>query len=245
MWEIWIVSIAVAILLYGLLRTRETFVVKVGNPFKGQELLSFDRYASGTRVFGTTPDTCPESHPSLEAGLCYRECYEGYHALATTCWADTKDIGSGFQPRHLSCEESGYPGYTNTGLFCQKGLSIDTGGSWKAWEWKAELDIRERKWECPPEASPFKGMVEGLQKALTDATSSEEIGNLGGVLEILKKSSYESYTDKVDGYCYRKCPADKPNHLPGSPWLCYNGRHGEGLSYDRGVGLVPDLFTFG
>lgn len=47
------------------------------------------------------------------------------------------------------------------------------------------------------------------------------------------------HTDKVDGLCYKKCPAKKPHHLPGMPYLCYIGG---ALSYPRGVGKVPALF---
>jgi hypothetical protein len=47
------------------------------------------------------------------------------------------------------------------------------------------------------------------------------------------------HTDKVDGLCYKKCPKDLPQHLPGMPYLCYAGG---ALSYGRGVGQVPSLF---
>jgi hypothetical protein len=51
----------------------------------------------------------------------------------------------------------------------------------------------------------------------------------------------DEYKDKVDGLCYKTCPKEQPNHMPGMPYLCYPG--GE-LSYGRGAGLVPALFEF-
>jgi hypothetical protein len=39
--------------------------------------------------------------------------------------------------------------------------------------------------------------------------------------------------------CYKKCPPDKPHHIPGLPYLCYKGGP---LLYDRGVGSAPALF---
>jgi hypothetical protein len=49
----------------------------------------------------------------------------------------------------------------------------------------------------------------------------------------------DKHVDRIDGLCYKKCPADKPNHIPGMPYLCYKGGD---LSYDRGVGMIPPLF---
>lgn len=46
------------------------------------------------------------------------------------------------------------------------------------------------------------------------------------------------YVDKVDGLCYRKCPAHLPNRVPGMPYLCYKGGD---LSYPRGAGKIPSM----
>lgn len=91
--------LAIAIvLLFLALKYRETFVMKYGNPFDGEDLVSFDPGAKGTRLFGITPDTCPENKPELEAGLCYKPCKQGYHGVGPVCWADTFGTGVGWIP---------------------------------------------------------------------------------------------------------------------------------------------------
>jgi len=49
----------------------------------------------------------------------------------------------------------------------------------------------------------------------------------------------DEFTERLDGLCYKKCPADKPHHIPGMPYLCYAGGD---LLYDRGIGSAPALF---
>jgi hypothetical protein len=51
----------------------------------------------------------------------------------------------------------------------------------------------------------------------------------------------DDHVDKIDGLCYKKCPKDLPQHIPGMPYLCYKG---EGLSYGRGVGTIPATARF-
>jgi len=95
MWAFLLVAIIVA---YLLLKTRERFTIKYGNPFDNEDLISFDRDAKGTRLFSTTPDTCPLNKPVLDAGLCYEECDQGYHGIGPVCWADSESVGIGTIP---------------------------------------------------------------------------------------------------------------------------------------------------
>jgi hypothetical protein len=46
-----------------------------------------------------------------------------------------------------------------------------------------------------------------------------------------------------DGLCYKTCPPNFPNRVPGMPYLCYLGT--KGLSYGRGGGWIPPLYVFG
>jgi hypothetical protein len=48
----------------------------------------------------------------------------------------------------------------------------------------------------------------------------------------------DDHTERIDGLCYKKCPKELPNHIPGMPYLCYIGGD---LSYGRGVGSAPYL----
>jgi hypothetical protein len=51
------------------------------------------------------------------------------------------------------------------------------------------------------------------------------------------------HLDYVDGLCYKPCTdPNLPARIPGMPYLCYKG---EGLSYGRGVGKVPNVFRIG
>ncbi len=194
--------VAVVLLVIGL-KVRETFVVKYGNPFNEEDLISFEPTAKGKRLFGITPDTCPADKPDYDAGLCYPDCEIGYNGVGPVCWAETKNIGIGKVMKLLNCAESGYPGWTDTGLLCNepiqcgKGLDFFRKGCWGG-------RIRTKKLTC---------------------------------------DKYPEHKDQIAGLCYRRCPPDKPRHVPGMPYLCFKGTRG--LSYGRGVGGVPPIFAFG
>ncbi len=220
MWALLLVAILVAFML---LKYRETFVVKYGNPFDGEDLLSFDSDAKGSRLFGTTPDTCPLDRPELEAGLCYERCDEGYHGNGPVCWANTEDRGIGRLPRYKSCSEMGLgPDYRDDPLTCWKDLKCtsectsskrDLFGNCYAWHLKVRCsgpDLKGKQAVCP---------------GPTWAGNTDE------------------HTEFVAGLCYKKCPADKPNMVPGAPTSCMKGERG--LSYGRGAGTVPPIFAFG
>ena len=194
--------LVLAVLLFLSLKYRETFVVKYGSPFKDEDLISFDADAKGTRLFGITPDTCPANKPTLDAGLCYEQCEVGYNGVGPVCWADTVNVGIGKVMELRSCAESGYSGWTDTGLLCNEPIQCGSG-----WEFFTK-------------------------------------GCWGGNVRP-KKLTCDGYGDReeVDALCYKKCPSDKPRRVPGMPYLCFSGQRG--LSYDRGVGDVPPIFSFG
>ena len=156
MWVILLVAIGLA---WALLKTRETFVVKYGNPFDGEDLLSFDRDAKGTRLVSTTPDSCPKDRPVVDAGLCYVECEEGYNGVGPVCWASTHNRGIGKLPKLQSCPESGYGGWTDGGLLCfepiqcGKGLDFFRKGCWGG-------NVRAKRLQCTD--NEFPDNVTGL-----------------------------------------------------------------------------------
>lgn len=219
MWALLLVAIVVALCL---LKTRETFVFKYGNPFDDEDLISFDPEAKGTRVFGVWPDTCPADRPEYDAGLCYVECKEGYHGVADRCWADTVNIGIGYFARPKGCKEMGLSNdYREDPLTCWKDLKCrckpggkDLFGNCYAWNLRCEgPDLKARTLTCP----------------------GPEWADWG------RGDSAEN-TDFVDGLCYKKCPADKPHHVSGMPYLCATSSE---LSYSRGGGTVPPILAFG
>jgi hypothetical protein len=247
MWELLLVVI---VHLFFALKTRERFVLKYGNPFAGEDLLSFDPDAKGTRLFSTTPDTCPLDRPVLDAGLCYEECDEGYHGVGPVCWASTKDIGPGILAEFMTCletigEKDGGQ-YEDWGLLCHKPLkcvsfcdgdSRDAFGRCWAWDLRIECsgpDFKLKGLKCPGRINPAVAF-----NFLGDLVSDIFGDGAGDFF----KTDVTKYKDLVDGMCYKKCPEEKPNHINGAPYLCTKGTRG--LSYSRGAGTVPPLFHFG
>lgn len=139
MYELLLVA---AVVLFIALKYRETFVVKYGNPFNDEDLLSFDSDAKGKRLFGITPDTCPANKSELDAGLCYEQCDEGYHGVGPVCWADTVNIGIGKIPR-IEWYQADVTSWGSVG--CTKGRPFRWGGyddcySYTIWKAKQVCD---------------------------------------------------------------------------------------------------------
>jgi hypothetical protein len=191
MWAFLLLTILVAFLL---LKQRETFVLKYGNPFDGEDMISFDSEAKGTRLFGITPDTCPTDKPVLDAGLCYQECEEGYNGVGPVCWAKSQSVGIGTIPT-IEWYKQKTSSWGSIG--CSRGRSFRFSGYDDCYEY----DIWKARQLCDKDR------------------------------------------EMKDGLCYRKCPKELPDRIPGMPYLCY--RNLRGLSYGRGVGTVPPVFKFG
>ena len=130
MYELLTVLVLVIVILFVSLKYRETFVIKYGNPFDDEDLISFDPNARGNRLFGLTPDTCPPNKPVIDAGLCYEQCDDGYHGVGPVCWADTQNIGIGKVLIPASCGDMGHSDWTDTGLFCNAPLV------WNSCKWR-------------------------------------------------------------------------------------------------------------
>jgi hypothetical protein len=141
------ILIGLIAILYAVITMKETFVLKYGNPFDDEDLVSFDTNAKGKRLFGTTPDTCPCHKPELDGGLCYERCDPGYHGDGPVCWADTENIGAGKVLLLKSCDQSGYVGWTDTGLLCNEPITCGKG-----WEFFTKGcrggNVREKNLSC-------------------------------------------------------------------------------------------------
>ena len=191
MWGLLLIAILLA---YLLLKTRERFTIKYGNPFDDEDLISFDKDAKGTRLFSITPDTCPLNKSDLDAGLCYEPCDEGYHGVGPVCWADSENVGIGTIPG-LEWYQEEVTSWGSIGC---------TGG--RPFRFKGYSDCyRYKMWKA-------------------------------------RQVCYDGRENK-DGLCYRKCPKNLPDRIPGMPYLC--AKLSRGLSYGRGVGSVPPLVHFG
>ena len=215
--------IALIAVVYGMVKMKETFILKLGNPMKDQEIVALERQKPGYRVFALTPDTCPAGF-DLDAGLCYPACAPGYNGKGPVCWADTVNIGIGKPVGLEPCN----PGWTNDGLVCREPLRWDS---------------------CK---SKFFGLCVGglrggrLQGRLNGGGICDHPEDRTVLPSWLRsgpgKKSIALFPDRVDGLCYAQCPKDKPNRVPGMPYLCMKG---DKLSYGRGVGKVPPIFAFG
>jgi hypothetical protein len=203
-----------------MVKAKETFIFKIGNPMKDQDIVALERQKPGYRVFALTPDTCPAGF-DLDAGLCYPPCEPGYIGKGPVCWAETTNIGVGKPVGLEPCP----PGWSNDGLTCRQPIRCASG-----WKFFTEGCSGGR----------VVGRLNG--GGICDYPSNR--GELPSWL--VDKSNPKNYIathpDRVDGMCYKKCPADKPNHVPGMPYLCMKGTR---LSYGRGVGKVPPIFAFG
>ena len=216
-------------------------------------------YISPVKIFGveimsTTPETCTGQKSSLEAGLCYNNCKPGYHGAMTSCYADSVNIGVGtpvglepcgdeYRTEGLVCSNIRWDGCKhNTVIGCIGGLVGDMYGRLNNGgvcpgpsDFGGDFDTEYRKWKRAndkgdPVVDPVTGKTETpAQAAAANHKTPEDIAFLGE----------DKHTNKIDGLCYKKCPAEYPVSMPGFPYLCYKG--GE-LLYDRGVGDPPRLF---
>jgi hypothetical protein len=194
-----------------------------------QKELSFeegeDSTGVGDRIFGTTPNTCVKGH-ELQDGLCYEKCRKGYHGVGPVCWADTHDRGVGKPVGLEPCP----PGWSNDGLICREPITPN------------KCKFRGLFNECWP------GLDGGRLKGRLDGGGICDWPPARGILPdwLVDKSDRKNYIathpERVDGLCYARCPNDKPNSVPGMPYLCYKGGP---LSYGRGVGLIPPIIRFG
>jgi hypothetical protein len=211
--------VLVVILFLGL-RYRETFVVKYGNPFNDEDVLSFEPNAKGKRIFALTPDTCPKDKPDLDAGLCYPSCDEGYHGVGPVCWADTVNVGIGKVLLLKSCYESGHIHSDDNSEWADGGLLCFERWGWDNCAWKSIF-----------------GCVGGVKGGgiRPKQLSCDGYGDRENVDALCyKKCPVRRKRDGTTGPW---------SHVPAMPYLCYEGSRG--LSYGRGVGGVPPLFAFG
>ena len=226
MWELWPILLAGAIIVYLLLRYRETFVIKYGNPFDDEDLISFDPEAKGNKLISFTPDSCYAPKSEYQDGLCYEPCEDGYNGIGPVCWADTVNIGTGKPVGLEPCN----PGWENWGMVCHEPLR------WNSCKFRGLFN------ECwgGAEGGRIQGRLNG-----GGICDHPDKGNLPDWLvdKSDPKNYIALYPDKVDGLCYKKCPADKPDRVPGMPYLCY--KNSRGLSYGRGVGEAPPIVHFG
>jgi hypothetical protein len=108
------------VLLFLLLKARETFALHVG----GNDWYNFDVDGQGTEILQTTPNSCPPDRPELDGGLCYPRCREGYHGVGPVCWVNSYNRGAGTVIGLEPCPD----GWSNDGLICREPIGCHSIG---------------------------------------------------------------------------------------------------------------------
>jgi hypothetical protein len=211
----WALLLVLIVLLFVFNKAREHFGLVVG---KGDWGFTTDTDTNdGYEVFSTYPYTCPKNKPELDAGLCYERCRSGFRGVGPVCWAETQSVGVGVPIGLEPCPDR----WVNDGLICREPITNDC--SWKGLFGECWGKLQGGK---------LKGRLDG--GGICDWP--QDRSKLPGWL------ADGEHPERVDGLCYRKCPTDKKERVPGMPYLCYKGGP---LSYGRGVGVVPGLFRIG
>jgi hypothetical protein len=223
--------LAVAVVVFGILKTRERFRASVGvrSHFHPDEKGTVKGYVpwattsetttAGQELVSTWPSNtcCPET-PELVGGLCYVPCRDGYTGDAgPTCRAISVSVGVGRPVGLEPCPA----GWNNDGLTCREPLRCGKG-----WKFFTE--------GCSG------GKIRGRLNSGGICDWPSDRGNLPSWLVDKRdpKNYVATHPERVDGLCYRRCPSDYPLRIPGMPYLCYKGGP---LVYGRGAGKIPKL----
>jgi hypothetical protein len=241
----YILLLIVIVLLFAMVKVREHF--SFGLIVGGKDWFSFNtEREDGTEIFSMYPNTCPGHKPEYDAGLCYERCRPGYKGVGPVCWAESKNVGVGKPVGLNPCPE----GWVNDGLTCREPIRChsirDCFTKGKCGCWGGNIVGRLNPF-CPknrrlePWTSGYDYNTPD-EKCLKDPKDkkSPRFDKTRGVCEG-EGATTADHPDYKDGLCYKKCPPDKPNRIPGMPYLCYIGGP---LSYGRGVGRVPGAVRF-
>ena len=136
------------------------------------------------------------------------------------CWADSVSVGVGKPVGLEPCPA----GWSNDGLICREPIQCGSG-----WDF-----FKKGCW-----GGRLRGRLNN--GGICDWPSDR--GNLPNwLVDKSKKQWVATHPDKVAGLCYKKCPVNYPERIPGMPYLCYKGGP---LSYGRGAGKIPSLARVG
>lgn len=235
--------IALIIVLFALVKGREHFGLVLGSKNWDRLYTTNTEVEDGVEIVSFYPHTCPPDKPDLDAGLCYPRCKNGFTGVGPVCWADSTSIGVGIPVGLNPCPS----GWSNDGLICREPIKNDCTWRWLGvcWGKLSGGRLRGRLNKYCPEKRRRAG--DGYDTEPEDCRQDPEEENSPlynktmGVCEGPGALS-DDHPDYIAGLCYRKCPEDLPEHIPGMPYLCYKG---DGLAYGRGVGRIPPMMRFG
>jgi len=232
--------LALAVAVFAVLKAREHFGLVIGTP----DIITTDtKTEEGVEIFSTYPNTCPKDRPELDAGLCYPRCRAGFHGIGPVCWADSVNVGVGIPVGLNPCPD----GWNNDGLICRQPITNDCSWKWLGICWGRLRGGNLRGRLNPYCPKPMRVSGDGYDTSQNDCRwdpknpQSQLYPKTMGVC-VGPGALSNDHPEYVDGLCYKRCPINLPARIPGMPYLCYKG---EGLSYGRGVGRVPNMVRFG
>lgn len=236
--------LALIVVLLALVKTKEHFALRL---FADDGWISTNPEGSGGfEVVNTTPNTCRPEKSDLDAGLCYTRCRAGFRGVGPVCWAISENVGVGKPVGLEPCPK----GWNNDGLICREPISCATG--WDFFKYGCSggrlrgrlngggiCDWPQDRNELP---SWLKETKRGalVYKGTNNEVPEDKVASVDPKDTEKKDILVPTHPDRVDGLCYKRCPADKPERIAGMPYLCYKGGP---LSYGRGVGDVPRIFA--
>jgi hypothetical protein len=258
--------LAVAVLVFALVKGRERFGLVVGtkSDLEGTQgtmgyvpsVTTDTTTEKGAEIFSTYPNTCPPDKPDLDALLCYEKCKPGFHGVGPVCWADSVNVGVGVPVGLNPCPT----GWSNDGLICREPITHDCSWKWLGICWGRLRGGRLQGRLNPYCPEPFRKAGNGYDTSDGDCAWPMDVTKFP---EALRKDARwrrgrpypktmgvcsgpgaisNEHIEYKDGLCYRPCPETLRERIPGMPYLCYKG---EGLSYGRGVGKVPSVLRVG
>ena len=218
--------LALIVVMFAVVKGREHFGLRLWTAKHWFTTETEPSPGDGYEVASMGPNTCPPRNAKhkteLQAGLCYEPCRAGFHGVGPVCWADSEGVGVGKPVGLEPCPA----GWSNDGLICREPIYNDC--SWKGLFGECWGRLRGGR---------LRGRLDG--GGICDWPSDR--GNLPSwLVDKSKKQWVATHPDKVDGLCYKKCPKHLPVRIPGMPYLCYRGGP---LSYGRGVGEIPPIFS--
>lgn len=219
----WALLLVLGLVYYLATEMREKFVLNAGGP----DYYNTDPGGPGREVASLSPNTCAsrsDGKTEEDAGLCYTPCDDGYYGVGPVCWAYTKNVGAGKAVGLRPCPA----GWNNDGLICRE--PIECGKGWDFFKkgcWGGRLQGRLDGGGICDWPSDRGNLPDHLVDKTTDPKNY--------------KATHPTY---IAGLCYADCPADKPVRVPAMPYLCYKpSKQHSGLSYPRGAGVIPKLFS--
>ena len=260
--------LALAVVLFAIVKGREHFGLVVGTSADMEGTPGIKGYIPtyttdtttdrGNEIVSTYPNTCPPDRSDLDALLCYPKCRPGFHGVGPVCWADSQNVGVGIPVGLNPCPE----GWTNTGLICNEPITNDCSWRWLGVCWgrlRGGNLLGRLNPYCP---DPFRKAGNGYNTSEDDCVWPKDVtvfpSHLRDYARRMRGKRYPKsmgvcsgrgslgngeHLDYVDGLCYKPCTDPKlPVRIPGMPYLCYKG---DGLSYGRGVGKVPNVLRLG